>query len=710
MKRPDYLKYVDRNKKVKDTFNSSAWLDTDVLGNASDFADTFKLVSVRNAIKNFVAILTNDPKIKVAFNTSGNSYTDGNTVTIGNPLTKTYDFDVTVGLALHEASHILLTDFSTLDVFGNMTLPADWLDAKAHRAVEDLGLPMLDYSITSELESHPHHMMIMNFVKSLVNYIEDRRIDAFVYEKAPGYRGYYDSLYVKYFYNKNIDKALLSKEHTDETVESYLFRIINMHNPNSKLGALKWLKKINELIDLPNINRLSDTWAAVWLAAYITKMVWFDLFNPNAGGSENEAGENEAGENEAGGSGSGAGENEAGGSENEAGENEAGGSGSGAGENEAGENEAGGSDFTPTEELSDRQRGLLKKAFEKQKEFIDGNIKKTKITKSIEKSIRDIEQSGAEMVNVGNEFSVSDGGWSHSISASGVNVIVVKKLTESLIDSIDFPLRSSSYASERNRGTILKGIRLGKILAKKMMTRSEERNTIYNRQKTGKIDSRMLASAGFGNENIFQFAEIDKYKKANLHISVDASGSMSGSKWEKTMVNVTALTTAATLIPNLEVQVSFRTVTWGNDGYPYVILAFDSTKDKLNKLKKFFPMLEPGGTTPEGLCFEAIHKNFIKTSNDVDSYFLNISDGEPFFTNRSVSYNGELATKHTASRVKKIKELGIKVLSYFVAGRDYHNHSSKERFISMYGTNAKFINVESVNEISKTMNKLFMEK
>lgn len=241
------------------------------------------------------------------------------------------------------------------------------------------------------------------------------------------------------------------------------------------------------------------------------------------------------------------------------------------------------------------------------------------------------------------------------------------------------------------------------------MTRAEERSTIYNRQKTGKIDGRMLATLGFGNENVFSIREIDKYKKANLHISVDASGSMGGPKWNKTMTNVVALAVACSKIPNLEVQISFRsTVYSGSVDLPWVVLAYDSRKDKIQKIKSLFPYLRPAGTTPEGLCFEGIQDRLIPTSNDMDSYFLNISDGAPYFANKEINYSGDGANKHTRREVKKMEAKGIKILSYFVSREG--DSSYKDDFIQMYGKTAKFINVESVSEISKTMNKLFMEK
>ena len=49
----------------------------------------------------------------------------------------------------------------------------------------------------------------------------------------------------------------------------------------------------------------------------------------------------------------------------------------------------------------------------------------------------------------------------------------------------------------------------------------------------GRIDKRLIAELGFGNANVFSQTFVDSYPDAFLHISVDASGSMSGSKWYK---------------------------------------------------------------------------------------------------------------------------------------------------------------------------------
>jgi len=359
--------------------------------------------------------------------------------------------------------------------------------------------------------------------------------------------------------------------------------------------------------------------------------------------------------------------------------------------------------------LSDRQKDLLKKKIEKQKKFMDGDIRKKTITKKDAQNLDAIDESGSEVTNVGN----IDNGWG---STRSTQCIVVKKLTQSLLESEMFPMTSNNWWSvdiEKNgkvkryyESEVMEGIKLGVILGKKLQVRGEDRSTVFNRQKHGKIDKRMISSLGFGNENVFSYIETDSYKKANLHISIDASGSMNGTKWSKTLTNVVALCKAVDMIQNLSIQVTFRTTSQNS---PYIVMAYDSKVDKFSKVKKMFPSLCANGTTPEGLCFEAIMKNFLPSNNDMDSYFLNISDGEPYFGNSDLYYSGHTAFDHTRKMVKQIESMGIKTLSYFVD--DWSSDSEpSEGFKRMYGKGAKKIDVTSIAQITKTMNQLFLTK
>ena len=615
-------------------YNSSFWyddFDTDdsILDNLTDTEkkslDLYKLASSKRAISNFVNIVTNE-SIPVQFKERGDSYTDGKSVVIGSRITEPKDFDVAVGLALHEGSHIKLSDFKLLNDLYNL-IPTHISEGAIKKGIYN----------TQET------------IKNLWNYVEDRRIDNYVFKSAPGYRGYYRKMYDKYFNDKLIDKGLQSDEFTEENVESYMFRIINLHNKNTNLSSLKGLRKIYRLINLKNISRLKSSKDSFDVALEIFKVILGNLNNVDPSDDflkEPQKGGEGEGSGDSSDDGQGSSDNTmsdedfndlmdsvgkspmTGGSD----DTPTGGNGMDVNnlpDNMDGKPSSGDSKSKSSVELSDRQKQLLKKKIEKQKKFLDGDIQKTSISKADSKNLNAIEESGSEIKEVGKGVS------NHYYGNSSTQCIVVKKLTKSLFESELFPMTYNNYWNTEKDGVVKmyytddvdKGIKLGTMLGKKLQVRGEDRSTVFNRQKVGKIDKRMISSLGFGNENVFQFTELDSYKNANLHISVDASSSMGGDKWKKTMTNVVAICKAVDMISNLNVQVTFRCTT---DNKPYIVMAYDSRVDKFSKVKQMFPGLGPNGTTPEGLCFEAIQKEFVPINNDLDSYFLNLSDGQPY--------------------------------------------------------------------------------
>tara|TARA_B110000238_G_scaffold117619_1_gene127577 strand:+ start:50 stop:2119 length:2070 start_codon:yes stop_codon:yes gene_type:complete len=684
--------------------NSSYWLndwedDDSIINNMTDVQkkslDLYKLASSKRAISNFVNIVTNQ-SIPVKFKERGDSYTDGKSVVIGSKITEPKDFDVAVGLALHEGSHIKLSDFTLLSNIYDL-VPTHIKDGSIKKGINN---PIA-------------------IIKNLWNYVEDRRIDNFVFKSAPGYRGYYRSMYDKYFNDRIIDKGLLSDEYRDVTLDSYMFRIINLHNKNTQLDSLIGLREIYKLVGLNTIGRLTDSKEAFEVAL---KMYQVILSNLQVEVDENQDGDEKSEEN----SNDGQGDSSQGMSDDDfnellesIGESPMGGDGSeqpqGGNSMDIG-NTPDNMEGTPTEDnspstnsvqLSDKQKELLKKKIEKQQKFLDGDIQKTSISKTDSKNLNAIEESGSELKEVGK--GTKDGYYGNQ----SVQCIVVKKLTQSLYESDMFPMTRKNWGDDINvisqpyEQEVQDGIRLGTILGKKLQVRGEDRTTVFNRQKVGRIDKRMVSSLGFGNENVFKFSELDSYKKANLHISIDASSSMNGSKWSKTLTNAVSLCKAVDMIQNLSIQVTFRCTSENNK--PYIVMAYDSTKDKFSKVKQMFAGLRANGTTPEGLCFEAIQKEFLPSNNDMDSYFLNISDGQPYFPGNGFYYGGDEAVKHTRKMVKMIEGMGIKTLSYFVSDGSYDTYGERD-FKQMYGKGAKIIDVTSVSQISKTMNELFLQK
>ena len=377
-------------------------------------------------------------------------------------------------------------------------------------------------------------------------------------------------------------------------------------------------------------------------------------------------------------------------------------------------------DGSDSVELSDRQKKMLENHFKKQEKFLDGDVQKTQLSKKDNKDIKSIEESGATYENVGND--IPKNYWSGA-TGNGTKCLVVRKLTQSLIDSDQFSCASSwnqrSYGGDdswrsREYNFVEEGLRLGSVLGRKLQVRGEESSLKYSRQDTGKIDKRLIAELGFGNSNVFSQTFVDTFPDAFLHISVDASGSMGGSKWTNTMKSVVAMTKAIDMIEGVDVVVSFRSTQTssgrGRKDNPLMLIAYDSRKDSLVKVKTLFKYLQPSGTTPEGLCYEAIMNDIVPSSNDKDSYFLNFSDGMPMFQNDDLDYYNSTATNHTKKMVKDIRSRGIKVLSYFVGDSDYDRDRSMNDFKQMYGKDSQYIDITSVTAVSRIMNKKFLEK
>jgi nitric oxide reductase activation protein len=345
---------------------------------------------------------------------------------------------------------------------------------------------------------------------------------------------------------------------------------------------------------------------------------------------------------------------------------------------------------------------------------MEGNTKKKSASKKDQEAMKSVEQSGSEIVQVGTDVHGESGYY----KARSIDCIVVKNLTKALIESNEFPMKS--YQREQfSKTSVEKGIVMGTVLGKKLQIRSEVRELKTMRQRTGRIERRLLSELGYGMENVFGHVEISKYKKAMLYISIDASSSMfsgsytnENSKWHRTMTASVAMAKAASMIDNLDVRIDFR-ATKGD--FPYVVIAYDSTKDNFMKLRTLFPMLSPCGYTPEGLCFEALSKTFVPATSERDVYFVNISDGQPYFQTKGANgfdYAGNDAANHTKRQVDVLRKKGILVSSYYVEDSDssWYRERFVEAFKRMYGKDAQFINVSNVHEVAKTMNRKFLAK
>ena len=366
--------------------------------------DHIALAGHKRAIGNFVRIVSGQ-NVPVKFPSRGDSYTDGKSVTIGANINEK-NFDHVVGLALHEGSHIVHSDF---EAFANVR--------------------RMDSIRGFELDNPK-----MDFFRGVINYIEDRRIDSIVFKSSPGYKGYYHSLYEKYFNGKKVAKGLGSNMYRELELDSYMFRIVNFTNPSTDFGALPRLLDIYKLINMKNISRLKSTDDSIQLAKSVCEIVFGIVDSVDKGDGEgqdnnenSENGENQESEGSSDGGG--------GGTEVDTGDSQMTPDGGQPGDSS--------DDSSNGEKLSDRQEKQIKKMFEDQKQFLDGKTKKTQLSKKDKKIVDALSNSNTELVEVG------DG------RIGKVGTVVIPALTKELIDSRAFPyffrsLDASHYEYDRS--------------------------------------------------------------------------------------------------------------------------------------------------------------------------------------------------------------------------------------------------------------------
>ena len=82
--------------------------------------DLIELAHTQRNITNFVKILTGE-EIPVEFTTTGDSMTDGKSITISSKITQK-TLDSIIGLALHEGAHCTYTNFDVPKKIGNFLL------------------------------------------------------------------------------------------------------------------------------------------------------------------------------------------------------------------------------------------------------------------------------------------------------------------------------------------------------------------------------------------------------------------------------------------------------------------------------------------------------------------------------------------------------------------------------------------------------------
>lgn len=721
--------------------------DDDEEGESASLEMAIRLSAVRRAVSNFVRILTNDDKIEVKFSSGNDSYTDGHSVVIAaQPDRK--DFDVMVGLALHEASHCLLTDMglygvilqagrddyaSVGSVLGYKGITNEQMKASFVKSFHpDLRKYLWD-STTAE--------NLCKLVMTLLNICEDRRIDNFVFTNASGYRPYYIALYKKYFLSKEIDKALVNDPALFKPeVESYVSRLINVMNPNASPNALKGLRKMVELMDVDHISRLSEyqpteiaTKFYDWCNSLERVQRWYASRRSrnSYGASTPTTSDISASDlrsmsyeqmyptwqlaNELllmivsetnydftqppecckapdgpGLDGEGDGEES---------------DGEGDGDELQNLDRPGNGKYNPAR---------TEKALKSQRKFLEGSMRKKKIAKRMSELVSQMEEAGASITEVGK----------HTGLLHPVPVVVIEKVTESVLRSdwfghgIGSSGRGTRYGAEE---AVAKGISMGQVLVNRLQIRNDPMTTHYTRQNAGRIDRRLLSQLGMDIVSVFKRTRTESFKPVVVYITLDASGSMDGRKWLKVISVASAMSYLADKVKDIDVVVMIRGTARQSGSYgntmPMVAVVHDSRQQRFVTARKLLAMCVPTGGTPEALCYEATLGLMLKREKSADVYFVNFSDGEPSFAcasldgsnEKSLYYSQDIATEHCRKVMHLLRDAGVKIMSYFVSDWEPHE-DTKANFKRSYGDGAEFVDVSNITNILRTLQKLFSDR
>jgi hypothetical protein len=674
-------------------------MDERKLNDENSLAQIAKYAAVRRAVSNFVRILTNDSSIQVKYSSGKDSYTDGKTVVIAAD-DNVKNFDSMVGLALHEGSHCLLSDFEFLRALnGDIYVFYRALHPTLRKMV------VVDWNNTDEAIARL--TMLRTHIHTLMNVIEDRRIDSFVYKMAPGYRPYYDAMYKKYFFNSDVEKNLrFNPEWRKPTVENYVNWILMMFSPHFSPKALPGLQKMVNLIDLANIRRFDsprmkyvhewslghtdsitmglyaapafshEQFPLLWKVANELMILILKYAKLNSQNMMEQNGIDIVFDLDG---------------------------------DEKKEMQSGleNLDVPQTGRFNDAK---AQKALDKMKDVMNQKARKKKLTRNQEKQIASMEDASAEMTESGDPI------------MGKIPCLVTRKLTRSIMEASWFPFAmidnwqgTKLQENMQAREGVIEGIRMGQILAHRLQVRNDPQVTHFTRQDHGKIDRRILAQLGMDIQQVFKRTTVDSYNPVMLHLSLDASGSMGGNKWRKVMTVATALAYVADKIRNLDVVITIR----GNsvEGTPMVSIVHDSRKNSFTNAKTLFPYLCTSGSTPEGLCFAATLDLIKECTATHRVFFINFSDGEPGCSykhnNQYVNYGGDIAMRQTRNVVNSMREAGVRIMSYFITDTSHYNSAyayggSRKMFSSMYGTDAEFVDVRNVTQVIKTLNKLLL--
>jgi hypothetical protein len=720
-------------------------------------------------MSNFATIINNRTIPCTIATNSGLSFTDGKTIKVSADIKDPKKYNIACGLVLHEASHIKLSDFKLLTDLSS-SFRSDVNELLRNKSI---GYDEKAKIVELLWSSSNMNQVWVNTFKSIINVIEDRRIDRYMTDENRGYLEYYKALFDEYFNSPFIEKCFKSRQMTkgkttNDLINNYMFYIINIHSElftTKHYNDLPLLENIVKLIDVTNVNRLKNTTEVKAVALEVLLEMIKGIIkkeeelkkaqedkkkkeeNDKKKKEEEEEKGNKPDDNEG---------EESDSTEGNKTEEESQSTNSPEEDKEDEDNSNSNPDSTEenteeenTEEEKSNSDNSEEDKSEETSTSNDSNTEDEEEDKSEETSTststdsnteddeeEDLELTDKDIQEIADMLANQKKFVDHNIEKSTVSDRIANEIETYATDNVDLkktdipsvevltiinPSDSQFMDTAINpffsRGrwnasdytsTVSAGIQMGKVLGKKIKTRVESNELITNHIRTGRLDKRRIAAAGYGIEDVFTEKSIFTFSPATIHFTIDASGSMGGSKWSSTIKLVSAIGQAFSEISNITFKVSLRGTT--NGELPIMIQFFDSSKMKYRQLFDRLAKIGPCGSTPEGICFSAIMDKLVKGSTNIDSYLVNISDGEPAFSGKGTYYSGSFAANHTNKQWEMIKKRNIKTLSYFISSGMADPNYRNSIFDMCYGKDASYIDTTSINDIAKTINTLLMKK
>lgn len=713
-----------------------------------NLSELIELVSYHRAITNFVKITTGK-EIPVRW-AGSQSHTCGQSIQLSAEIDQS-NFDVTVGLALHEASHVLLTDFQLTNDLYSWLRPYSLPPMRRSGVLQDLrnqASPIIDR--IHKCFGLSGNNAAVDVFHQIANWLEDRRIDHFVFSSSPGYKAYYHKLYNHYWNTEQTAQALSSALYRDpRNWESWKLHIYNLISPYSKINALPNLAKIAKVIDVRNVGRWTSTKDVFYTTIEVLNLVldtveslpalpaqappppaqkpqqadpadldYADLYDDQQDDVDDDQEEQEE-EDDAGQQ-----QDKEGGSNQLSDQNVVNDRptsnqqqpSSGDDEDDDG-SDSQQADDDPLDHSAEAEQAA-DRLLNQQDKFLDQERMdnfKVKASRNLQRELEETAAQDMEVVvtsfkGVGNvpagvviqdyttrkvstllhALETGQAKWKEDIGPYGVNPV----------DWFNYP---------HNTKAVTDGIQFGQLLGRKLVRHNEQRSTVTNRLRSGKIDLNRLAHAGYGIESVFKQTQIDQCKPATIHISLDASGSMNGDRWRAAIKMVVAIAKAATMVQNVAIKVDARNAS--SDSARAIIL-YDSKINPLQHLTKLLTYFQPSGSTPESLCFEAMMiKNLIASgSHSHDSYFINLSDGQPGGPN---DYQGYKAIVHCQQQCSKIEsQLKATILSFLIneeASTQGLSGIDGKVFQRMYRSAARAIDTNSLPSVASELNQILLQ-